>query len=70
MWCKVDDVKKILPVWNAVDEKLPEDEINVLCSHEFSGNYFICFRTSDCLTKEPKWHGGAMPTHWKYLDKP
>ena len=70
MWCKVDDVKTIIPVWYNVIKIIPEDDINVLCYHEFSGNYFICHRTLDCLTKEPKWFGGAMPTHWKYLDKP
>lgn len=49
--------------WISVDDKLPNDEINVLCLHSFSDNYFICYRTKDCLTNEPKWWGGAKPTH-------
>jgi len=61
---------KLLIEWKDVNTYLPDEEINVLCYHEFSGNYFICYRTLDCLTLEPKWFGGAMPTHWKYLDKP
>lgn len=61
---------KLLLQWNRVEEKLPEDEINVLCYHEPSKNYFVCYRTLDCLTSEPKWFGGSMPTHWKFLDKP
>lgn len=61
---------KLLAEWQKVEDKLPNDEIPVLCYHIDSGNYFICYRTTDCLTHEPKWQGGAMPTHWKYLDKP
>lgn len=56
--------------WNDANIYLPENEVSVLCYHQDSSNYFICYRTLDCLTKEPKWFGGAMPTHWKYLDKP
>jgi len=56
--------------WVRVEDRLPEDEINVLCYHIHSGNYFICFRTKDCNTQEPKWHGGSMPTHWKPLTLP
>jgi hypothetical protein len=56
--------------WISVEESLPKDEVNVLCFHSYSENYFICYRTKDCLTNEPKWFGGSMPTHWKYLDKP
>jgi len=56
--------------WISVDESLPENDVNVLCFHNHSENYFICYRTNDCLTNIPKWFGGSMPTHWKYLDKP
>lgn len=55
--------------WISVEENLPEDEVNVLCLHEDSGNNFICYRTKDCITNEPKWFGGSMPTHWKYIEK-
>lgn len=61
---------KLLSQWNDVNSILPDNEITVLCYHEYSGNYFICYRTLDCLTLEHKWFGGSMPTHWKYLDKP
>lgn len=61
---------KLISEWNNVNSVLPDTEITVLCYHEHSGNYFICYRTLDCLTLEPKWFGGSMPTHWKYLDKP
>lgn len=56
--------------WINVEESLPNDEVNVLCYHSHSENYFICYRTRDCITNKPKWFGGSMPTHWKYLDKP
>ncbi len=56
--------------WVAVSEGMPDSEVKVLCYHEYSGNFFICYRTLDCLTKEPKWFGGAMPTHWKKLAEP
>jgi len=55
--------------WVAVSNGLPQDDINVLCYHN-SGNYFICYRTKDCNTNEPKWFGGAMPDFWKPLPEP
>ena len=61
---------KLLSEWKKVEEQFPDNEINVLCYHEHSGNYFICYRTLDCLTLEPKWFGGSSPTHWKSLDLP
>lgn len=61
---------KLSTVWKDAEGQLPDNEINVLCYHQPSGNYFICHRTLDCLTQEPKWYGGAMPTHWRLLDKP
>lgn len=66
-----DYIKDFLsPEWVNIKDQLPEDEISVLCYHAHSGSYFICYRTKDCTTNEPKWQGGAMPTHWKLLDKP
>lgn len=56
--------------WIKVEDELPNDETNVLCFHSFSGNYFVCYRTKDCLTGEPKWQGDAMPTHWQQLTTP
>ena len=56
--------------WINIEDELPEDEVNVLCFHSFSGNYFVCYRTKDCSTNEPKWKGGAMPTHWQQLTTP
>jgi len=56
--------------WIKVEDDLPKYEIKVLCYHSFSGNYFVCYRTKDCLTNEPKWQGGAMPTHWQQLTTP
>lgn len=56
--------------WIEVEKELPKDEVPVLCFHSFSGNYFVCYRTKDCLTGEPKWQGGAMPTHWQQLTTP
>lgn len=56
--------------WISVNDSLPKKEVNVLCYHEDSENYFICYRTNDCLTNEEKWFNGSLPTHWKYLDKP
>ena len=61
---------KLLLDWHKVEDKLPENEINVLCYHEDSKNYFVCYRTLDCLTHEPKWFGGAMPSHWQFLSVP
>lgn len=56
--------------WIEVEKELPNDEVLVLCFHSFSGNYFVCHRTKDCMTGEPKWQGGAMPTHWQQLTTP
>lgn len=56
--------------WVRVEDGLPKLEARVLCYHEDSENYFICYRTNDCTTNEEKWWGGAMPTHWKYLTSP
>ena len=56
--------------WIKVEDELPKDEVNVLCFHSFSGNHFVCYRTKDCLTNEPKWFNGAMPTHWQQLTTP
>lgn len=61
---------RLLSEWNKIENKLPENEINVLCYHEPSKNYFVCYRTLDCLTHEPKWFGGATPTHWSFLSIP
>ncbi len=65
------EVKKLpIPVvsnWIAVDEKLPDDEIKVLCLHSPSGNRFISQRTLDCLTNDPKWYNEDKPTHWQSL---
>lgn len=53
--------------WFNVQDELPQDEVNVLCFHEPSKNYFISHRTKDCLSGEPKWFSGDMPTHWMPL---
>ena len=59
---------KILEKWKEVSKEFPDDEVRVLCYHIHSGTYFICYRTLDCLTQEPKWFDGAMPTHWTYIE--
>lgn len=56
--------------WFKTEEQLPQEEVKVLCFHAPSGNYFISYRTKDCLTKEPKWFNGDMPTHWQSLTMP
>ena len=61
----ISDVSK----WIACGDDLPEDEKRVLCLHHDSENQFICWRTRDCNTGEPKWYGGAMPDYWQELPK-
>lgn len=56
--------------WIKTEEKLPQDGVRVLCFHAPSKNYFISYRTKDCLTNEPKWFNGDMPTHWQKLTIP
>lgn len=56
--------------WFNVQDELPQDEVRVLCFHEPSKNYFISYRTKDCLSGEPKWFNGDMPTHWQELTVP
>jgi len=56
--------------WYKVEDDLPEDEVRVLCFHEPSKNYFISYRTKDCLSGEPKWWNGDRPTHWQELTEP
>lgn len=56
--------------WVRVEIGFPDLDIPVLCWHCYSDNYFVCYRTKDCLTGEVKWQGGAMPTHWQELTKP
>ena|SRR5690606_9068872 len=55
--------------WVKCSDKLPEENVKVLCYHD-SGNYFICYRTRDCITDKPKWFDGAQPHFWKHLPKP
>ena len=50
--------------WISVEDGLPDTERQVLCHHIDSGNNFVCYYTKDCLTNEPKWYGGAKPSHW------
>jgi hypothetical protein len=61
---------KTIMKWFNVHDELPQDEVRVLCFHEPSKNYFISCRTKDCLTGEPKWLNGDMPTHWQELTTP
>jgi len=53
--------------WIACLDQLPDDEKRVLCLHQDSESQFICWRTRDCNTDEPKWYGGAMPDYWQEL---